>query len=127
MHVLDEHLDGDLYTRKIKPDARRAADTVVEWGIVRLDFRYMAAAVRDEILAKQLPLGAILIKHDVLRRIKPRWFLRFPRGGPVLELVRRRRAPSPCTAGSARSTATRSRRSSCWRSSTVQLPKEARL
>jgi hypothetical protein len=58
----------------------------VEWGIVRLDFRYMDAAVRDEILRKQMPLGAILIKHDVHRRIKPRFFLRFPPGGPVPKL-----------------------------------------
>ena len=85
VHVLEEHLDGDLYTRKIRLDA--AGDgKVVEWGVVRLDFRYMSAEVRAEILKKQLPLGAILIKHDVLRRIKPRFFLRFPPGGPVLNL-----------------------------------------
>ena len=85
VHVLEEHFDGDLYTRKISL-TRGDTDTVVEWGIVRLDFRYMDAEVRDEILRKQMPLGAILIKHDVLRRIKPRWFLRFPPGGPVLGL-----------------------------------------
>jgi len=86
VHVMEEHLDGDLYTRKIKLTPTGQDDKVVEWGVVRLDFRYMAPAVRDEILRKQLPLGAILIKHDVLRRIKPRWFLRFPPGGPVLKL-----------------------------------------
>ena len=53
---------------------------------MRLDFRYMDDAVRDEILRKQMPLGAILIKHNVHRRIKPRFFLRFPPGGPVLGL-----------------------------------------
>lgn len=89
VHVLEEHFDGDLYTRKIS--LTRGAnggegDTVVEWGIVRLDFRYMDPDVRDEILRREMPLGAILIKHDVLRRIKPRWFLRFPPGGPVLGL-----------------------------------------
>ena len=85
VHVLEEHFDGDLYTRKISL-TRGETDTVVEWGIVRLDFRYMDAEVRDEILRKQMPLGAVLIKHDVLRRVKPRWFLRFPPGGPVLGL-----------------------------------------
>lgn len=85
VHVLAEHLDGDLYTRKISL-TRGQSDTVVEWGIVRLDFRCMDPDVRDEILRKEMPLGAILIKHDVLRRIKPRWFLRFPPGGPVLGL-----------------------------------------
>ena len=88
VHVQDEHLDtaGELYTRKIFLTPRGAPQTPVEWGIVRLDFRYMDDAVRDEILRKQLPLGAILIKHDVHRRIKPRYFLRFPPGGPVLRL-----------------------------------------
>jgi chorismate-pyruvate lyase len=86
VHVLDEHLDGDIYTRKISLTPAGRDGTVVEWGIVRLDFRYMAPAVREEILRKELPLGAILIKHDVLRRIKPRWFLRFPTGGPVMGL-----------------------------------------
>jgi hypothetical protein len=85
VHVQGEHLDGDLYTRKIFLTPT-GSDRVVEWGIVRLDFRYMAPEVRDEILRKELPLGAILIKHDVLRRIKPRWFLRFPPDGPVLKL-----------------------------------------
>lgn len=88
VHVLEEHLDetGDVYTRKISLTPRDEPGKVVEWGIVRMDFRYMAPEVRDEILAKQLPLGAVLIKHNVLRRIKPRWFLRFPEGGPVLRL-----------------------------------------
>lgn len=85
VQVLEEHLDGDLYTRKISLTPR-GQDKVVEWGVVRLDFRYMERAVRDEILAKQSPLGAVLIKHDVLRRIKPRWFVRLPSDGPVLGL-----------------------------------------
>ena len=94
VHVLDEHTDGEIYTRKISL-TRGDSDTVVEWGVVRLDFRYMAAEVRDEILRKELPLGAVLIKHDVLRRIKPRWFLRFPPGGPVLSLFGDTRTAAP--------------------------------
>ena len=88
VRVQDEHrsADGDLYTRRISLAPRGAPEKVVEWGIVRLDFRYMDDAVRDEILFKRMPLGAILIKHNVHRRIKPRFFLRFPAGGPVLGL-----------------------------------------
>jgi hypothetical protein len=86
--VREEHLsaDGDYYTRMISLAPVASPGRVVEWGIVRLDFRYMDAAVRDEILRKEMPLGAILIKHDVHRRVKPRFFLRFPPGGPVLRL-----------------------------------------
>jgi hypothetical protein len=88
VHVQEEHLDaaGELYSRKIFLTPRSSPQTPVEWGIVRLDFRYMDDAVRDEILRKQMPLGAILIKHNVHRRIKPRFFLRFPQNGPVLRL-----------------------------------------
>jgi len=83
LHVLDENLDGDHYTRKVRLTPA-ASDQVVEWGIVRLDLRYMSDAVRTEILAKRAPLGDILIRHDVHRRIKPRWFMRFPARGPML-------------------------------------------
>jgi hypothetical protein len=44
----------------------------------------MSDAVRAEILAKRSPLGEILIRHNVHRRIKPRWFMRFPARGPML-------------------------------------------
>jgi hypothetical protein len=91
--VQEEHRDGPIYTRKISLAPRDDAQKVVEWGIVRLDFRYMADAVRDEILAKKLPLGAVLIKHDVLRRIKPRWFLRCPSTGPLPRLFGRPATP----------------------------------
>ena len=85
VHVLEEHLNGDTYTRKISLTPV-GSDKVVEWGIVRLHFQYMSPEVRDEILAKTMPLGAILIKHNVHRRIKPRYFLRFPEQGQVLKL-----------------------------------------
>jgi len=83
VHVLDEHLAGDFYTRKVRLTVT-GSDETVEWGIVRLDLRYMSDIVRNEILAKRSPLGEILIRHDVHRRIKPRWFMRFPARGPML-------------------------------------------
>jgi len=87
VHVTDEILDAetDVYTRKVYLTPA-ASDKVVEWGIARLDLRYLPKAARAEILARQTPLGAVLIKHNVLRRVKPRFFLRFPAGGPVLGL-----------------------------------------
>jgi hypothetical protein len=87
--VLEEHNGGPIYTRKISLSPRNQPAKIVEWGIVRLDFRYMDPDVRDEILSKKLPLGAVLIKHDVLRRIKPRWFIRCPADGPLLRLFGR--------------------------------------
>jgi len=88
VHVLEEHLEGDRYTRKISLTPL-GSGKVVEYGIVRLDFRFMPELVKREILAKQMPLGAILIKNKVHRRIKPRYFLRFPDGSAVLKLFGR--------------------------------------
>ena len=83
VHVLEEHLDGDLYTRKISLTPV-GSDEVVEWGVVRLHFKFMPEEVKQEILRKQMPLGAILIKHKVHRRIKPRYFLRLQPGSSVV-------------------------------------------
>ena len=48
-----------------------------EREVVRLDLRYMSTKVKTAILNEDIPLGAILTNHNVLRRIEPRWFLRF--------------------------------------------------
>ena len=85
VQVLDERLEGDFYRRKISLTPR-GSDKVIEWGIVRLDLRYMPQDVAREIQGKQTPLGAILIKHKLHRRVKPRYFLRFPTGSNVLKL-----------------------------------------
>lgn len=85
VHVLEERLEGDLYMRKISLTPV-GSNKVVEWGVVRLNFKYMPAAVKEEILRKQTPLGAILVKHDVHRRIKPRYFLRLPANSTVCKL-----------------------------------------
>ncbi|MFP6648465.1 MAG: hypothetical protein VB817_03330, partial [Pirellulaceae bacterium] len=59
----------DHYARKIL--LRRQADNqVVQFGIVRLDVRFLDQAVRDEIASQQTPLGRILIEHDVLREVQ---------------------------------------------------------
>ena len=85
VHVLEEHLDGDVYTRKISL-TRVGSNKIVEWGIVRLHFKFMPGEVRDEILGKQMPLGAILVKHNVHRRIKPRYFLQLPEASSIVAL-----------------------------------------
>jgi hypothetical protein len=42
VHVMERHRDGDLYSRKIFLTPRES-QPVVEYGLVRLDFRYMPA------------------------------------------------------------------------------------
>jgi chorismate-pyruvate lyase len=57
------------YSRKIV--LRRQSDQrVVLFGIVRLDFRHVDDDVRREIVSRQIPLGKILIEHNVLRQLQ---------------------------------------------------------
>lgn len=63
---------------------RRDTGRVVQFGLVRIFLQFCSPPVRDEILARQTPLGRILISHDVLRTIHPTAFLRvIP--GPALQ------------------------------------------
>ena len=68
VHVAFEELRDPLYSREI---LLTKADTneVVQFGLVRFDFTYVTPAVKAEIVAKQLPLGRVLIRHNVLRHI----------------------------------------------------------
>jgi len=85
VHVLEERIEGNFYRRKISLTTE-GTDKVVELGVVRLNLQYMPEEVSREIREKRTPLGAILIKHKVHRRVKPRYFLRVPHGSAVLKL-----------------------------------------
>lgn len=82
LDVLRHEHHGDDYRRMIL--LRRADNgAVVEFGIVRIHLQYVKPMVREDIVARKQPLGSILIRHNVLRRIEPRWFLRFSRDAAV--------------------------------------------
>lgn len=84
LYVMDVHRDGDSYRRKIFLTPAGSSQSL-ELGVVRLDLGYLPAGPKHEILDQHTPLGAVLVKHNVLRRIEPRWYLKFPAGSPVLE------------------------------------------
>ncbi|GIX04795.1 MAG: hypothetical protein KatS3mg114_0664 [Planctomycetaceae bacterium] len=68
VRVLQDRLEGDIYARQIvlvKHDTHQP----VQFGIVRFDLSFVDPRVRAEILARQTPLGRILIQHNVLRHI----------------------------------------------------------
>lgn len=73
--VLEHRLDDDSYARKILLSLQKTG-RVVQFGLVRVHLNFCSAEVRAEILARQTPLGRILIQHNVLRRIEPTAFLR---------------------------------------------------
>ena len=67
--VLEHRTDGDHYSRKIL--LRRQSDNgVVMYGIVRLLLSAVADAVRSEIESREIPLGRVLINHNVLREVR---------------------------------------------------------
>lgn len=82
LRVLREESGANHYARMIVL-SRGEGGPVVEFGIVRMDLGCVAPDVRAEILAKSAPLGDILIRHNVLRRISPRWYFRFPPTTPI--------------------------------------------
>jgi chorismate-pyruvate lyase len=85
VQVHDYKLDGDVYSRKITLTPGKQ-EKIVECGIVRMNFQYMSAEARDEILARKTPLGAVLIKHNILRWIEPLWFVQLPPQSDVMKL-----------------------------------------
>jgi hypothetical protein len=75
VRILARRQDDDAYARKILL-ALQKTGRVVQFGIMRVHLRYCSPEVRAEIVAGQTPLGRILIRHNVLRRIEPTAFLR---------------------------------------------------
>ncbi len=69
VRVLDYDVTDDIYMRKILL-TRHDDGRVVQYGIVRLHLRYLTHPVRAEIQSRQIPLGRVLINHNVLRRVE---------------------------------------------------------
>lgn len=68
VEVLNRRREGDLYLREIV--LHRVTDgQPVQYGLVHFHLQYVSPEVRDEILAEQIPLGRVLINHDVLRHV----------------------------------------------------------
>ena len=69
VEVLRELQDEQSYRREICL-TRSTDGSVVQYGIVRLNFRHLTQLVQQEIEQQKKPLGRILIEHDVLRRVQ---------------------------------------------------------
>jgi chorismate-pyruvate lyase len=94
VQVLQTLLDGDLYSRKILL-TRQSDAQVVMFGIVRMNLGVMAPQVRAEIESQQIPLGRILIDHNVLRAVKLRNLFRIEPGAELQGLFGLREG-QPC-------------------------------
>ncbi len=85
VRVLESRLDGDHYSRKILL-TRQGDGQVVQFGIMRLDFRCVNPAVRREIESRGTPLGRILIEHNVLREVHLTRLYRITPGPDLVKL-----------------------------------------
>lgn len=82
VQVLATKYVDDTYSRKITLSCVQTG-MVVQFGIVRFNFAYVTDAVRDEIVSGNIPLGRVLINHNVLRHIDLGAILRLE-SGPAL-------------------------------------------
>lgn len=69
VQVLQDRVLGNEYQREILLH-RKSDSGVVQHGIVRLKLHLIADAVRDEILSRKIPLGRVLIEHNVMRQVQ---------------------------------------------------------
>lgn len=79
--------EQNVYAREIVL-TKRGTEHVVQFGIVRFDFDYVTEAVREEIVAGEIPLGRVLINHNVLRHVDLGAVLRFRCGPGLADLFR---------------------------------------
>jgi chorismate-pyruvate lyase len=93
VRVLKADRFGDFYHRRslLVP---QGSDRVVQYGLARINLGCCSTPVRDAILAQKVPLGRILIEHNVLRRVEPTSFLRID-PGPSLSEAMQLTAPTP--------------------------------
>ncbi len=69
VRVLDVKSAGKYYARKILLE-KRTGQTVVQFGVVRLNRDLLPAETFREIESQQKPLGRVLIERDVLRQVE---------------------------------------------------------
>lgn len=70
VQVLVSRRVGDVYARKIILRLR-GSGRPVQFAVTRIDLAMLSPAVRDEIVAEQVPLGRVLVQHGVLRTVEP--------------------------------------------------------
>jgi hypothetical protein len=83
LNVKEMHYEGNLYSRKINLTIPRN-HLIVEHGLVRLNLHNIPHAVWQEIIQQRAPMGEILLRHNILQRIQPKWFLRLDPGSDML-------------------------------------------
>jgi len=84
LQVLDSHQEGDDYRRRILLTLDEGK-SIIEFGIVSMDLGCVDPSTRQAIVDRTAPLGDLLQKEGRMTRVEPKWFVRFPAGGPIVE------------------------------------------
>lgn len=79
VQVVDSRFEADLYCRKILLSPH-GTDKNVQFGIVRFNFDFVTDAVREAIESEIIPLGRVLIQHNILRHIDLGAIVKFQAG-----------------------------------------------
>jgi chorismate-pyruvate lyase len=87
VEVLASRKEGDYYSRKIVLHRQSDRKTVL-FGVPRLNLRLVDEDVRREILGEQIPLGRVLINHNVLREVQLASLYRVTPGPELVRLFR---------------------------------------
>lgn len=82
VEVMSSRFENELYLRKIRL-FKSGTKIPVQFGLVRFNFDYVTDKVRSEILSEKIPLGRVLIQHNVFRHVDLGAILRF-KAGPGL-------------------------------------------
>ncbi len=87
VHVHRCEQQGDWYSREITlstTDTKR----IVQYGIVRLDTRKLDPEVWQQIKSQAIPLGRVLIEHNVLREVQLVGLWRIQAGPSLAAMLR---------------------------------------
>jgi chorismate-pyruvate lyase len=69
VEVLATRTDGDFYSRQIVLHLQSNRNTVL-FGVPRINLRLLDEDVKREILSEKIPLGRVLIDHNVMREVQ---------------------------------------------------------
>lgn len=79
VQVVESQFVDDLYCRKILLNKEGTSQNV-QFGIVRFNFSFVTDSVREQIESESIPLGRVLIQHNVLRHIDLGAIVKFQAG-----------------------------------------------
>ncbi|TWT39564.1 hypothetical protein [Blastopirellula retiformator] len=86
VEVLKTDTDGQAYSRKILL-SKQTDGKVVQFGIVRLHCTHLGEVVEREIKSEKIPVGRVLINHNVLRQVQLTSLWRVTPGEELCELL----------------------------------------